>query len=919
MRPLYLEFQAFNSYGNRATIDFTQFDSGSLFLVTGPTGAGKTTIFDAMKYALYGEASGSDRNKSSFVSDFAMPGSTPYVSFTFEHQGYKYKVTRTLEYYEKKKRGEGVTLRASTAELVMQGQPERVVATRRDQVDSAITELLGITSNQFSQIVMIAQGDFSKLLTANTNDRSRLLRNIFGTEIYARVQDELRQREADLRKQLDAFAVEAQTSVKQIQLSDTDKAEELTLISNNLETILFNLKKVKDYVNGKNAGFEREEKKIQGSLDRIRKYLADKNQVFGAVESIEGFRREKENAQEYLAQHADVLKQKKDNFEKIQEKQPRLHELTRLIASARDTMQILETVAHLEQQSRITQDEVKNSRQILNEANRDYVQSQENLEEIDKNIAKLQNSETKFEQTKAEKGLVDITIERLSRVESIKPQATQAKKMARAAIKKYSELVDKHKEARMRLYASQAGLLAQDLMEESPCPVCGSKVHPQPAPLEKNAPSKEQVEVLENLVVTAQKESESASSEAIRYNEMLKLYEEEAHTAFVRLNEEFKREDSLSNELTIENLPAIKRELDGKMRELEKQIQQLKQFKEERSNLLEVLEQCKERQNEVRVQVDSARERALGLESKIEGLKNTSEFEDAEQAKQLIANLETEYAELSHRLDEASRSYLKEKSEYEKKEEMLRTIENRISEAPNIDSATLRSEIETLNTEYRQISQILSQMRSVYTINQTQLQVVSQIMHRIEPLEDAYKNIAPLANLANAKTTGALGKLSLEVFAQITYFNRVIAAANERLNLMSSGRYMLVRKEDTHARRTTNALDMDVIDAYTGSARDTHTLSGGEKFITSLALALGFSDVIQRDTGGIQLDSMFIDEGFGSLDADALDSALKVLVELSNSSTLIGIISHVESLKDCIDQQVIVKKSNEGSQLEVVV
>ena len=930
MRPLKLSFESFNSYANKTSIDFEDFSSNGIFLITGPTGSGKTTIFDAIKYALYGEASGEDRKNISNFSDFANLESPSAVTFEFLHRGVKYRIERIYSYQVSKKNKTPETDKKTPNKKttvnfyqLIDGE-EKLLASNATKVNEEVQNLLGIDKNQFSQIVMIAQGDFSKILTAKGSEREILLRNIFNTEVYQQLQKRLNADTSQLEKEHEKNLAKAKNALQDINLNDQEQSDKVLEYLNNEKTILSHLDEIHTFIEEQNSALNKEAHSLDSKTIKLSNKKDALTQNLALVQSNQKIKDQISACNEYLDLHKPILDQKKSAYDqakkneveieklrsditKLEEKIVRYDSASKQVESieleiSKLDSQLLEhkrQIGLLEKKSAETQtlqNELKEKKQRLEENSNKLTEIERLISEIEQTVKRKENADVYSEKLDEEQ----IALEELSI--------------------KYNQSEEAYQSAEQKFNAAQAGILASKLIEGSPCPVCGSIHHPQIASLSNNVPSETEIkklkDTMESIRQKKQKQSEAAATSKTKFDfENNEFKQSFTHVlSAVHLIDEFKNVDSFeelmhANEVLIQQKSAIESQnkekeiLESRINKTDIDLKNIEENKTETNNSIQELTDCLNLRN-----------------GALLSIKHSGDLIDLDKIKICHDNAVARWEILSNQLHQSKEEFDKESAEFEKQKYARQKLESQFDNTLCIDSSNLEDQIHAIDIEQQEIRNKITEINRMININESPLNTIKRIYLDAITTEKKYNTTKTLHDfVSGASSNSEYGRISLENYVQRTYLQRVVEAANNRLAIMTDSQFVLKTKGDKKFKKT-DYLDLEVTDLYTGKDRDVKSLSGGEKFMTSLALALGFSDVIQQDAGGIQLDSMFIDEGFGTLDSETLEQALRLLDQLStNSNTLVGIISHVEELKNRIPQQIVVSKDLNGSSLEVVI
>ena len=920
MRPIKLTISAFGPYAGKTELDLESLGTGGIYLITGDTGAGKTTIFDAITYALYGEASGQNRDSSMFRSKYASADTPTEVELVFEYAGKRYTVKRNPEYVRPKVKGGGFATQKAEAELLY---PDGRAVSGLRNVDAAVYEIMGIDRSQFMQIAMIAQGDFLKLLLASTDDRKAIFRRIFKTQPFQALQDELKRQSLDLGRRTE----DAKNSLKQyingiaadendVLSIDVSKAKNNELSTEDTVALLEKL--IAQDIEA-DSSLEKEGKTVEQQLEIV-------NAALGKIETRKNTQKALEQAQADKAQDTPRCEELKNGFDSLKGRQPGIEKL-------------------IDERSKI-------------EADRERYKAQSGL------LAKIAAAESDLERKRSEAkalsdkheadqtalaalkeeltGLSDAG-EARQRLVTEKEKAEEKKKQLnelagsvrdyRAKKKNYLELQKEYEQASLKslnaaedyslknkaFLDEQAGILAEGLQPGKPCPVCGSKEHPAPAAISASAPTEEQLKKAKQLADSLAKAAESRSAECAA-----------AKAEAMGIAENIKKDlSSLGAEVSFEQIDEYIRNGIGKA---EADIEKLKAGidKEDkriarREELNKDIPDKEKALGGLRQQIDLLNNSVAALYASVssdkehyEAVKKTLRFESIEEAEARISAITEEESSFKASLEGAEKALRESEQKLRTLEGSIKSLEDQLSGESLLDE---QAETEKKNALSARSAEIAARRKTLYSrisANSGTLVNIKAKAGDIEELEKRYSWLRALSNTANGKITGK-ERIMLETYIQMTYFDRIIARANTRFMVMSGGQYELKRRVEAESMHGQTGLDLDVIDHYNGTERSVKTLSGGESFKASLSLALGLSDEIQASAGGVQLDSMFVDEGFGSLDEESLDQAMKALSGLADSNRLVGIISHVAELKNRIDKQIVVTKERSGGSRAAII
>ena len=1007
MKPLKLTMQAFGPYATKTVIDFSMFNSG-LFLIAGDTGSGKTSIFDAITYALYNEVSGSLKDPSMMRSDYAKPTDETFVELEFLHNGKKYVVRRNPRYKRAKLRGDGFTDQPARASLIF---PNGTEEDKLIKVDEHIRNILGIDADQFKQIVMIAQGEFLRLLNASSVERSEIFRTIFDTHDYVRIQYALGEDASRLRKELDRYEVSISNLYQQI---ENPYELELEADFNHDIQVLINYdinrrEKLVSKVKKHNKTKDNLTKTIalQSSLNQDIKNLELVTSELNALRKRQDFV-EKDRSYLRLLKRANKellpitvsfeeietrLKKEKLNFEKIDEKlRVNKEKLTKELALKNELDEVrntfnqrfnflenlsksfsvykeLDRISHLKSQleknlkeATILRDDLsvqilakKKHIEVLRDRQRTFInldkqymlKSQE-LKEDEKQLAVLES--------------VKHNISELKELES------QYKRMG----EKFDELDgnfvkkrDFYHEQEDLFYRSQAGILAEKLVEDKPCPVCGALKHPSPAILLEEYFSKKDLDALKVEVDQLRSDREKVS---------LALGNLKVKIDGVMESIDKQMEGKIFNDEALENIREIVDTKQKELSEIKNKLVALEVSDEVISMEIQTLNDLERKFESVNIKdlENELLSNTVKLQTMLKDLKYTSLNEaekvyknelalyEADQKsveendnkvnelKGIIDTLNAKKLDLKERMDVLSNQLNKLELNYREKIDLLEIVDvdkvlndlkkmedleasinsfdstlrefevkrkdlkARVAAHKIVDLSDLEAKLHVLNQELDKLSNQLKEYDFRIKKHEDLLEIYKDLSVDYQRVLHRFETVSGLEKTMRGNLSGR-DRITLEQYVQSAYFEYVINEANKRFIKMTDNQFELFRQSEADNKRSQSGLDLEVLDHYTGKKRPVKTLSGGESFKASLALALGLSDVTQSSVGGVVIDAMFVDEGFGTLDRDSLSHALDILLELAKDERLVGVISHVPELREIVDQQIIVHKSSSGS------
>ena len=941
MRPEKLTISAFGPYADKTEIDFSRLGEGGLYLITGDTGAGKTTIFDAITFSLYGQASGQVRDSAMFRSKYADTATETFVELEFSYQGKKYQIFRSPEYMAPKKRGTGLTLRKAEAQLTY--PDERQPVTKARDVTRAVEELLGLDYEQFTQIAMIAQGDFQKLLLAGTVQRGEIFRQIFHTGLYQQVQQKLKDAARNRYKEYDEMRrsiTQYLDGVKFQQAEGTGAGEFAELKKVKFEGKLErSLELLEDFINQgeirENALFT-EEQEVDQKIRTMEKLLHLSSQK-QSLEQKETF------AEEQLKKLLPELEKATAEAEKYHDTDQKCEKLGLLIREKEEQLKKYQLLEQLKEELDEIGTQLEKSR-AQKEANiRQEEQIQKDMEQLKKERSTLENSEVDLQKAMTEKEKRTQRKTELNGLETeirefrnLYDATKEQQKKYQAACQEEKQQNEYYQQIFHRFLDAQAGLLAQELKNGLPCPVCGSTSHPHPKMLSGGHPVTQETldnekRELDKLVKDSTDQSVKAGKLKERSNAAWKqivLSAEELLEDFQRFRKESRSTAGQAGDfMTVwkQMILMINREKEqcgNLLEESDRKIREARENTKRKKTVEKLLENIKKEKDRIQEKMNFCDREQAGLTMKAAENKKQQQ-NAAEEIRQIhletgkevleteIKEKQQEYRNLKENHKKAKETFERFQAEKERITSTIKTFREQQKEIGEIHEEEIRAQYTKSTAQKAELTEKRKELFSIQSGNREIFQKVQKQKEEMTAAEKEYVWIKNLSDTANGNLNGK-AKIELETYIQMSYFDRILRRANVRLMTMSSGQYELKRQEQSENRKEKAGLDLNVIDHYNGTERSVKTLSGGETFQASLSLALGLSDEIQASAGGIRLDSMFVDEGFGSLDEEALSQAVKALSGLADGHRMVGIISHVAELKERIENKIIVTKQCSG-------
>ena len=924
MKPLKLTMSAFGSYAGKNVIDFTGQQQG-IFLITGDTGAGKTTIFDAITYALYNQTSGGERNGNMMRSQYAQPEAETYVELEFLYRGQTYRVRRNPDYKITKTLKNGKIREQKVPHSVELTLPDGTVfPEKKNATDAKIIEILGLTADQFSQIVMIAQGDFLKLLYTKSDERKMIFSKLFRTDIYWKIQENLRRKsmEMDERIQENDRAFEQEKS----RIIPLPESEELPL-DELVERLRERVKDALKEQNLRRANVEELNKKIT-KYEEINKLFVSLEKIRRTGKELEARQAESKERRQQIenARKADkVLVAEQQNLRQQQEVEQSAQAIAKMTETLANDQEMFETLKTQQQEA-----EAKQKREAA-----DIQKKMLALEQSFPSYEALQNARSEEQQAKKVWEDLGKTSEesfhkKKAGIAALKEQQKQQEQVVEQTKKNWeqtslsaSESAKHYEHMYEAFLKEQAGILAENLSAGCPCPVCGSTVHPDPAKLSDHAVTELEVEQAKKTRAAAEEKRDLAyaafEAEKTEKQKLAQAVEkEEADFVLAQTIAKQQRKEAEQNYVSLQKIAEQIREklVYPSLAEAKKQYAAMQKA-------LEAAEQ----------EIERKRQKVSELAEAMNTLKGQklAEEENQKTSKKLAAKTEKEYAKLLEKsgfvseetyhlaiLPERSRSKLeREEKEYEsqclRQQSEQKLLEKQVSGKTYTDTTELNEQLKAEKQALKEAEKTYMELHTAYENDRSVLQNCAVYLEKGKKLESEDQVIKSLSKTANGRLSGS-AKIDFETYIQRQYFKQIIHEANKRLLTMSNHQFILKLKEEANTGRKTNeGLDLSVYSLVTDSERDVKTLSGGESFLAALAMALGLSDIVERSAGAIHPDMMFIDEGFGSLDAQSRQQAIEVLAELAGDSRMVGIISHVTELKEQIDRKLVVSRTDKGS------
>lgn len=1003
MMPISLTLSAFGPYPDTITIDFESFQEDGLFLITGPTGSGKTMIFDAMIFALYGKTSGQIRQTDSLRCDHALNEIPTFVEFSFSLHQQNYTIKRNPKYYLEGKK----TPKQPSALLTL---PDGKMVEGIKEVNQKMISLLGVDDQQFKQICMIAQGEFTKLIMASSDEREKVLRELFHSETYQKLEEKLKVHLKTYQDKYDLLLNKRKDLMQELQVEDHQEylSKQTKLIASQQKEYddlkkdldqkkqqlqlyrlqnqrLIQLKDLKQQFQDLKKQ-ENDYQELNKTVDTLKKAQETDYLYISYIKQQKKLQTLKLNQEDFLKQlkklekdyqekkvQADFLDYKQQTKEKLQNQIQETKQLINQIYQYQNDYQNLQT---LKQQYRMLDEEhklfLKKKEKFENGLQRDQerIQSEQQVQSkyelIKQQYVRLNEQKVKVHQLS---DYYDQILKLNENKSDLQEEYTVVEKQVDHEKMQYNQMEKLY-------FRKQAGIFALQLKEDQPCPICGSLHHPHPAQIEKEDITKEKLDqqakkvkqqehrlqdILQKILLSNQKkemlvkQTKQLSSELniqeeiskeifIKELDHLSKDEKRMKKEYLELQDELKYIQKLkksvalslkdmstyeSKELkqaqSLENIQVQIHQLSGKLDdslrqyeigEVNKNYQQVQKEYRQLSLEIETIQQdyekVKNKYLEIKTKISSLNQQIIQEQEIYDELDNKYHTAlDAFINEEEFLNLKTQINQISI-LEKKYQDYL---ISLKSLNEQIISLENEVKDSTYVDLSSLSETIKEVNQQLREKNDDLEKLKIDYSLKEKMIKDIQKINQQLEKDEDTYQRYLDLYNLASGKNNA---RVSIERYVLATYFENMLVYANVIMKQLSQGRYQLLRKDDAGKGRSQQGLELDVFDQESGNIRSIKTLSGGESFKAALSLALGLSRMVQDYAGGIELNTLFIDEGFGSLDSQSLDQAMNCLMELHHENKLIGIISHVSDLKDRIERQLVVERKQKQSVIQMI-
>lgn len=922
MRPLRLTMTGFGPYKEKTVIDMKSLGRGGLYLITGDTGSGKTFIFDAITYALYGETSGGSRDSRSLRSQYAGDEDRTEVELVFEYNGREYTVARNPEYDRPKKRGAGLTHESASATLI---RPDGSVTDGPSKVTEAVKEILGIDRGQFCNIVMIAQGEFRKVLNASTDERQKLFRKLFNTEPYSELADELKTMSRDVDERYSESRREIDLALSNVNCG-FDYAMQLRL-----DELRFTPgTRVSDIIDTLDTLISSSEAKLretEEAVSRAEESLAEANARIAVINSYRDSVNALDEARRRVGLFEEAIKTAEFELELAREEKPAIDKLkseAAVLESGLGAYDALDEISReleaAEKKAGVKHEELKDIRDRRSAARSGIERMKSELGDLrysDERMTKIRND---LEKTNNRIALLEALSEEIRKTVVLRDSLVKCQDELRPLISEAERLDAEYSEGYSMFLKNQAGILAAGLEENEPCPVCGSTDHPYPAVVTEDAPSAEELDAMQMKAKQARELAADKAGEAQKIKGNLNAVE--YSTKEIALKETGTDDIDRALALSEDAVDKLKNEIIA----LELLESDLKDRISRRAELEETLSGAEKEYEELDAQMIEAEREYISLKADAGAVRRRRDdtssglrFDSRKAAEDHVKSILKKAQDMQDAIEEAAARLSGAREERTSNEARISELSKVVAGAAPADEMEALHSREEAERKKKELSDIKTRTGADLINARNALESIRANARTLDALRTEHEMIDALEKTASGNLAGK-ERISLETYVQTFYFERIIRRANLRMKIMSGGQYEFVRSGESRDKRSRFGLDLAVTDHYSGTERPVSTLSGGESFLASLALALGLSDEVQASAGGIKLDTMFVDEGFGSLDSETLEKAIRTLTELSDEDRLVGIISHVEALKERIDKQIVVTKDrSSGSSVSCIV
>lgn len=921
MRPTKLTLSAFGPYAGKEMLDLTKLGENGLYLITGTTGAGKTSIFDAIMYALFDKSSGGERDPSMLRSKYADEKTETFVELEFICKDKLYKIRRNPEYMRPKRSGEGSTKELARAEF---HYPDgRIVDKSKKEVNNAVRDVLGVDADQFLQVAMIAQGKFRELLLAKTDDRKKIFQQIFKTQKFEKIQNYLKSAVSTLDDEREKTETQRAVYLKTLTCDEGSAHYAACQQAQNGELLTDEIFALLDDVIAED---EVKDNELKTWIAQFNTYLGACNAKIGAEEKYQKSLQAYENSVKELSSADAAYKTAEQVLNEQKLLDGERERLANVVINAERDLSQYDTLDNLQQEISalrqriyILQGEEKENKERLAKGEKmvaDYKIRQSALADAGERLAKLQSEQKSVQDLQTE---CNDIIKQLDELENLHKKLSDKQSELNKNMAVGDAYAEMYKRLNNQFLLGQAGIMASTLVEGDPCPVCGATVHPHLAELSDDVPTEYQVKAAEEKW----NKQKNLTEEISRFCAMLKGNINTLESTV---------QEKLQTHFSVENLETAGAGMRSRIFECQKQLVELdknikaeadrKKKKDEVDEKLpkyeDRLKRLQEEKEKIALDLEKQQTNLSAKDETLKDLKSKLSFASKKEAEDDLQEKRKYKQRLENSLNKAKADYDEARNRLSATKSSVETLHKQLEGHTSIDLQAEQNQCKYYESELNKMHESGKQIAARLQQNRQCKTSLSVLAKETKSQEEKYLWMSTLSKTANGMLTGK-ERISLEAYVQAAYFDRILRRANLRLQKMTGGQYDLRRRDGSGKGSGQVGLDIDVLDHYNGTTRSVDSLSGGEQFKASLALALGLSDEIQSSAGGVRLDTMFVDEGFGSLDGDSLQLAIAALQDLTEGNRLVGIISHVDELKSKIDKQIVVTKDkSNGSHAKIV-
>ena len=914
MRPLTLTLSAFGPYSGNTVLDLSKLGKEGIYLICGDTGAGKTTIFDAITYALYGKPSGERRDTEMLRSKYAAPDTETFVELEFEYKGKTYKIKRSPKQLRPKKKGDGFTERGAEVEFIYpSGGP---IYTKEKDVERAVKALLGLSCEEFAQVSMIAQGSFLKLLTGETKDRQGILRNLFKTENYRKLQDKLKEEVSDNKKKSDLLDAERTGIVGGIvRPDDPELAEKLSSLNVNICEVQTQLLPVLGEIIAADTA---KATALQAQISEIEQGINARTQTITQLKNAQRQAQQLTAIQGQITEQAPLVTAAQNALANKEAQKPQIEQLQREITGLEQDrnrfVQIEQKRGELKElQKSLSEIDISAKQTALEQLSQEHTVQTAQRDQLANAPVEKTSLENELKNTQQSLKNVGNLQQEIARLNTLSGNVAEKQQEVAQHLQTAQNLKTAYTNAEYLFRLGQAGILAETLTDNIPCPVCGSLHHPQKAQKPANTPSEEEVK-------QAKSAWEKADNKAHRHEQelaALKAQYDEKLGAFMAQTKQMLNEQDITFEQAPQRISAYihrleqeKQDLAGKISTKTADITRLaavnawlQGFETKRTELNNALNAAIRNKEVLKTKIN-------GINATITELTGQLHATDKTAVEQSINAKNAQIQAFNQALTALQTDFNTKNGELQRLRGQETTLTQALQNRPQGDLTELEQEQQSANEKLAGYRQAENTLVARLQANQGVSKRLSEWDAQKRVFDQRHQWLLSLSKTANGDISGK-ERIDLETYIQAAYFDRIIQRANIHLLKMTGTQYELERVAANDGRRQIG-LDLNVIDHYNGSERSVNSLSGGESFKASLSLALGLADEVQAHAGGIELHSIYIDEGFGALDENSLEQAINILVGLTEQNRILGIISHLGELKERIDRKIIITKDNVG-------